>query len=52
MRIESISKTDDGLRSLDLKNEAVRDLVRSFTGAEVASLYDSDLSTTCLTDGS
>jgi hypothetical protein len=45
VRIESISKTSSGLRSLDLKSEAVRDLVRSFEGAEVASLYESPLST-------
>lgn len=45
VRIESISKTSGGLRSLDLQSEAVRDLVRSFQGAEVASLYDSPLST-------
>jgi hypothetical protein len=45
VRIESISKTSTGLRSLDLKAGAVRDLVRSFEGAEVASLYDSPLAT-------
>lgn len=45
VRIESISKTSSGLRALDLKIDAVRDLVRSFEGAEVASLYDSSLST-------
>ncbi len=45
VRIESISKTSGELRSLDLKNAAVRDLVRAFDGAEVASLYDSSLST-------
>ncbi len=45
VRIESISKTSTGLRSLDLKNAQVRELVRSFDGAEVASLYDSNLST-------
>jgi hypothetical protein len=45
VRIESISKTSSGLRSLDLKADAVRDLVRSFEGAEVASLYDSSLAT-------
>lgn len=44
VRIESISKTSSGLRSLDLKNAEVRDLVRAFDGAEVASLYDSGLS--------
>lgn len=44
VRIESISKTSSGLRSLDLKNAEVRDLVRGFDGAEVASLYDSELS--------
>jgi len=43
VRIESVSMTADGLRSLDLRNEAVRDLVRSFAGAEVASLYESEL---------
>ena len=45
VRIESISKTSTGLRSLDLKSDAVRDLVRSFEGAEVASLYESPLAT-------
>ena len=45
VRIESISKTSSGLRSLDLKAGAVRDLVQSFEGAEVASLYDSSLAT-------
>ena len=45
VRIESISKTSGGLRALDLKSDSVRNLVRSFQGAEVASLYDSPLST-------
>lgn len=45
VRIVSISKTSGGLRSLDLKDPEVRELVRSFDGAEVASLYDSTLST-------
>lgn len=45
VRIESISKTSTGLRSLDLKSEAVRDRVRSFEGAEVASLYELPLAT-------
>ncbi len=44
VRIESISKTASGLRSLDLKDPAVRELVRAFEGAEIASLYDSALS--------
>lgn len=44
VRIESISKTANGLRSLDLQSADVRALVRSFDGAEIASLYDSDLS--------
>jgi len=45
VRTESVSKTSSGLRSLDLKIDAVRDLIRSFEGAEVASLYDSSIST-------
>ena len=49
VRIESVSETSTGLRSLDLKDEVVRELARSFEGAEVASLYDSKLSTPYLT---
>jgi type III restriction enzyme len=44
VRIESITKTGDELRYLDLTDEAVRDRIRSFEGAEVASLYESDVS--------
>lgn len=44
VRIESVTKTSDGLRYLDLKEEAVRSAVRAFGGAEVASLYQSDVS--------
>ena len=39
VRIESVSDTATGLRSLDLQSPTVRDVVRSFDGAEVASLY-------------
>ncbi len=39
VRVESITKTTDGLRYLDLGEEVVRDEVRSFEGAEVAALY-------------
>ena len=44
VRIESITKTGDELRYLDLTDEAVRERIRSFEGAEVASLYESDVS--------
>jgi len=44
VRVESISETSSGLRYLDLKDEAVREHVRAFAGAEVASLYDSKVS--------
>ena len=44
VRVESITKTSSGLRCLDLGEEAVRQTVRDFDGAEVAALYDSDVS--------
>lgn len=44
VRVESITETDDGLRYLDLGEEAVRDEVRSFEGAEVAALYGAAVS--------
>jgi hypothetical protein len=45
VRIESIAKASDGsLRSLDLKELAVREMLTDFTGAEVRALYESDVS--------
>lgn len=44
VRVESITKIGDGLRYLDLGENAVRDEVRSFDGAEVAALYSSEVS--------
>ncbi len=44
VRIESINKTASGLRYLDLTSEAVREQIRAFEGAEVASLYESEVS--------
>ena len=45
VRIESITEASDGtLRSLDLKEEAVRQAVADFAGAEVATLYESTVS--------
>ncbi len=44
IRIESVTKTGDELRYLDLTGELVRERIRSFEGAEVASLYESDVS--------
>jgi superfamily II DNA or RNA helicase len=45
VRIESITEASNGsLRSLDLKEESVRAVVGSFTGAEVRTLYESDAS--------
>ena len=41
VRIESITMVDGVLRYLDLKDSDTRDAVRSFDGAEVASLYSS-----------
>ncbi|MDQ3350556.1 MAG: hypothetical protein M3501_01165 [Actinomycetota bacterium] len=42
VRIESISKTDDGLRVLDLKDASVREAVVAFEGARVTALYESE----------
>lgn len=43
VRIESVTKASDGsLRSLDLKDAAVRDVLAEFTGAEVGALYERD----------
>jgi len=45
VRIESIAKATDGsLRSLDLKEPAVRDILADFAGAEVRALYESEVS--------
>lgn len=45
VRIESITEASDGtLRSLDLKEEAVRQAIEDFVGAEVGSLYESGAS--------
>lgn len=45
VRIESITEASDGtLRSLDLKEAAVRQVVADFAGAEVATLYESAVS--------
>ena len=41
VRIESITKSDDELRYLDLVDEAAREVVRGFEGAEVNGLYTS-----------
>ena len=41
VRVESITQTSDGsLRSLDLKDEPVRQAVDEFAGAEVGGLYE------------
>ena len=50
VRVESITKTNDGLRYLDLGEDAVRDEVRSFEGAEVAALYNGDVSAPYVTE--
>ena len=42
LRIESISKVGDSLRTLDLKQGSVRDAVRAFEGGKVTALYESD----------
>ncbi|MCP4308600.1 MAG: DEAD/DEAH box helicase family protein [bacterium] len=43
VRIESITQGSDGtLRSLDLKQEPVRESVRNLVGAEVGVLYEAD----------
>ena len=42
LRIESIAKVGDSLRTLDLKQSAVRDAVRAFEGGKVTALYESD----------
>ncbi len=45
VRIESITEASDGtLRSLDLKEEPVREAVDDFVGAEVGALYESGVS--------
>lgn len=45
VRIESITETSDGaLRSLDLKEEAVREAIEEHRGAEVGGLYASSIS--------
>lgn len=44
LRIESIAKSPDGtLRVLDLNEAKVRDAVRSFEGAKVTALYETDV---------
>lgn len=43
LRVVSIAKSTDGaLRSLDLTEPKVRDVVRSFEGAKVTALYETD----------
>ncbi len=44
VRIESITKAKEGLRYLDLAEESVRKIVRSFKGAEVTGLYETNSS--------
>lgn len=44
VRIDSITKNGDELRYLDLGDEATRDVVRDFEGAEVKGLYLGDVS--------
>jgi len=45
VRIESITEASDGtLRSLDLREEAVREAVEGYSGAEVGALYESESS--------
>ena len=45
VRIESITQSTDGnLRSLDLREPAVREAVREFSGSEVGGLYESAVS--------
>ncbi|MEX1093417.1 MAG: DEAD/DEAH box helicase family protein [Acidimicrobiia bacterium] len=45
VRIESITETSDKtLRSLDMKDDAVRSAIENFAGAEVGGLYESDVS--------
>ncbi len=44
LRISSIAEgADKSLRSLDLLEPAVRDSIRSFSGAKVSALYDSNI---------
>lgn len=52
VRVDSITMTDSGLRSLDLMEESVRQEVRSFAGAEVESLYEGDSSSYATVDNS
>ena len=45
VRIESVAQTTDGsLRSLDLKEDRVRQALAAFPGAEVAGLYEGEAS--------
>ena len=43
LRIESVSKAEGGLRSLDLQDLKVRKAVRGFEGGQVSALYLSDV---------
>lgn len=43
VRIESISRTQDGLRVLDLTEENVRDAIIAFDGGKVTALYESEV---------
>ncbi len=42
LRIESVAKAGDLLRTLDLKHANVRDAVRAFEGGKFTALYESD----------
>ena len=44
LRIESIAEVDGELRSVDLRDERVRDAVRTFEGGGVSPLYNSNCS--------
>ena len=45
MRVESVTEASDGsLRSLDMQDEAVREALADFGGAEVKVLYEGDAS--------
>ncbi len=42
LRMESVAKAGDDLRTLDLQDPTVREAVRDFEGGKVTALYESD----------
>lgn len=42
LRIESVAKAGESLRTLDLHDAKVREAVRAFEGGKVTALYESD----------